>query len=113
MQSTWKPLTLTPLSGILSCWTSLYLRGKPCVGPPPRNDPLETSQGCSTADPQPCEALWDLPAGIAALLKGTKLQVENSCLFPMAAQLCRRRLRALPALQASGIEPSHLTNPWA
>lgn len=85
------------------------------MGPSPRSDPLETSQGCSRADPQPCEALWALPAGISALLKGTKVEVENSQLFPQstATQLCWGRFRALPALQASGTVPSLLTNSWA
>lgn len=59
-----------------------------------------------------CEALWALPAGISALLKGTKVGVENSQLLPQstATQLCWGRLRALPAPQASGIVPSHLIN---
>lgn len=92
------------LCSIQSCWTSSQ---RNCVGLSPSSDPLETSQGCSPADPQPCEALWALPAGVSALLKGTKVEVETSQL------LLQGRLRALPALQASGIVPSHLINSGA
>lgn len=60
------------------------------------------------ADPQPCEARWDLPAGISAVLKGTKVQVENSQLFPQSTLLSCARADLGPCLLSRPVALCHL-----